>query len=279
MEAANDIEAGLPELVRRTLAGDIAALEEIVAVLQKDVYNLALKFLWNPHDAEDATQEILLKIILNLNRFEFRSSLRTWAYRIACNYLSDARRSRAERAQVSFDSIAHELAAGSRPPDFEDEVETAELAEQVKTACTHAMLLALERPERLVFILGEVIQLSGPEAAYVLDISADAFRQRLARVRKRLEEFMGRQCGLMDAANACRCRNRIAYAQAGGKRRLPFLEYAEHLQTTRADLSIPRLYRDDVERVQKLALIYRTNREYRTPEKILRRIKSLVRKD
>ena len=273
-------EQDLPALVRRSLEGDMTSLEAIVAVLQNDVYNLSLKFLWNPEDAEDATQEILLKIILNLNRFEFRSSLRTWAYRIACNYLSDARKSRAERAHVSFDKIAGELKIGSRPPEFVDQIETEELAEQVKTACTHAMLLCLDRDARLVFILGEVVQVSSPEAAFILDISADAYRQRLSRARKRMETFMCGNCGLMDAANACRCQNRIEYArEKGGKRRLPFLAYAEQLQTSRTDLSIPRLYKDDVERVQRMALIYQTNREYRTPEKILRRIKALVRKE
>ena len=140
----------LPALVRRALDGELDALEGVIGLLQNDVYNLALKFLWNPQDAEDASQEILLKIILNLNRFEFRSSLRTWAYRIAWNYLSDARRSRAERARLTFDVIARELASGSEPPRFEEEIETRELAEQVKTACTHAMLLCLDRPARIV---------------------------------------------------------------------------------------------------------------------------------
>lgn len=267
----------LDALVRRSLDGDIEALERIIAVLQNDVFNLALKFLWHPQDAEDATQEILLKIILNLNRFEFRSSLRTYAYRIAANYLSDARRGRAERAQVSFDSIAHELQAGSRAPDFEDEVETAELAEQVKTACTHAMLLALDRESRLVFILGEVIQVSGPEAAYILDISADAYRQRLSRTRKRMETFMRGHCGLMNEAAACRCENRIDYARNGAG--LPYVAYAEHMHTTEPGFSIPRIYQDDADRVHRMALIYRTNRSYRSPERILKRIKALVHKD
>ncbi len=272
-------ENELSELVRRSLEGDIQSLEAIVARLQNDIYNLALKFLWHPQDAEDATQEILLKIILNLNRFEFRSSLRTYAYRIACNYLSDARRGRAERGEVSFETIEHELKLGSAPPDFVDRVEQAELAEQVKTACTHAMLLALDRPERLVFILGEVLQVTGPEGAYILDINPDAFRQRLSRVRARMEEFMGRTCGLMGAGGPCRCENRIQYARGQAKKRgLPYLAYAEHMQALGNDLSIPAFYQGEVDRTLRMALIYQTNRQYRTPEAILRRIKALVKK-
>ncbi|MCB0066608.1 MAG: RNA polymerase sigma factor [Caldilineaceae bacterium] len=270
----------IEELTIRALAGEIAALEELVGVLQTDIFNLALQFLWSPKDAEDATQEILLKIVVNLNRFEFRTNLRTWAYRIASNYLIDARRSHAEQRNISFELIEHELRAPSPEPAETDSSRLEEQAESVKTACTHAMLLCLDRPARLAFIFGEVLQLKSNEAAEVLGTTPAAFRQRLARARKRMSDFMGRHCGLMDARNSCRCSNRIGYAQQANRPgRLPYAAYAECLRQSDALPSIPQFYQKEIDRVHRLALIYRTNRSYKSPEKLLRRIVDLVQRE
>jgi hypothetical protein len=60
--------------------------------LQGDVYGLALRMLWNREDAEDATQEIPVRVVTRLSQFNFKSKLKTWVYRIAVNYTLDAQR-------------------------------------------------------------------------------------------------------------------------------------------------------------------------------------------
>ena len=80
----------LEELVARARGGDAAALESVVAAVEKDVRRLALRFLWNPQDAEDAAQEILVRIVTGLEGFRGDSSFRTWVYRVACNALLSA---------------------------------------------------------------------------------------------------------------------------------------------------------------------------------------------
>ena len=57
-------EPGLDQLVEQAREGDEVALEAVVRALQDRIYNLALRMLWHPSDAEDATQEILLKVIM-----------------------------------------------------------------------------------------------------------------------------------------------------------------------------------------------------------------------
>lgn len=92
----------LEDVARRALDGDRDALDRLARALQDDVYTLALRMLWNREDAEDATQEILVRAVTRLARFEFRSRLKTWVYRIAVNYLLDVRRSPVERMKLNF---------------------------------------------------------------------------------------------------------------------------------------------------------------------------------
>src|SRR5258708_32182984 len=100
------------EIARRAIAGDRAALEALVRTLQPDVYALALRMVWNREDAEDATQEILIRAVTRLSSFDFRSQLKTWVYRVAVNYLLDAKRSAVERMNLNFVRLSDDLLAG-----------------------------------------------------------------------------------------------------------------------------------------------------------------------
>ena len=73
--------------VAQAQKGDKGALEAVVTAIQDDVYYLALRMLANPEDAQDATQEILIKVITKLSTFAFKSAFRTWAFRVAKNHL------------------------------------------------------------------------------------------------------------------------------------------------------------------------------------------------
>lgn len=77
---------------RRAIAGDRDALDLVLRELQGHIYGLALRMLCRREDAEDATQEILIRIITRLSQFDFRSNLKTWAYRIAVNYILDVKK-------------------------------------------------------------------------------------------------------------------------------------------------------------------------------------------
>src|SRR5262245_55963523 len=102
----------LEDLARKGVDGDRDAVEELVKALQGDVYGLALRMLWNREDAEDATQEILVRAVTRLAQFDFRSKLKTWVYRIAVNYILDVRKSPVERMHLTFERFAANLAEG-----------------------------------------------------------------------------------------------------------------------------------------------------------------------
>ena len=105
----------LEDIARQAIDGDREALEGLVRALQGDVYGLALRMLWNREDAEDATQEILIRIVTRLSQFDFRSRLKTWAYRVAVNYILDIKKSAIERLHLSFERFAEDLESGLQP--------------------------------------------------------------------------------------------------------------------------------------------------------------------
>ena len=110
-------EADEAELVARAVDGDKAALEEVVRLLQDPLYRLALRMTWRPADAEDATQEILIRVVTRLASWRGEAELLTWAYRIGVNYLLNLRRKTPREAQqLSLDEFRADLADGLRTP-------------------------------------------------------------------------------------------------------------------------------------------------------------------
>lgn len=207
------------DLVRAARQGQREALDELVRRHQGFVYNLALRMVWEPHEAEDLSQEILVKMVTALSSYRGESAFRTWAYRIAVNHLLDARRGKVEQIITGFDCYGRALDATPDedvPDDRALSPEEAVLAEEVKVGCTTGMLLCLDRQQRLAFVLGDILEVSDVDGAAVLGTTRANFRQRLSRARRQLHAFMARKCGLADPANPCRCaRKTRGFIRAG----------------------------------------------------------------
>ncbi len=196
------------ELVQLAKGGSRAALEELVVRHQPWIYNLALRMLLRPEDAEDATQEVLVKLFTRLSTFDGRSSLRTWLYRIAINHLLNMKRGRAESREITFPQYGRSLddTPDAELPDSQAvPADVQLLIAEARIGCTTGMLLCLDREQRLVFILGSIFGVSDTVGGELLEVSRDNFRQRLARARRDLQNFMQEKCGLVNTANPCRC--------------------------------------------------------------------------
>src|SRR6267143_1222970 len=96
-------------LVMRARSGDRKALQDLVQRHQGWIYNIAVRMLFHPQDAEDATQEILVKVLTRLSSFEGRSSFRTWLYRIAVNHVLNVKRGREELKITTFSAYGDAL--------------------------------------------------------------------------------------------------------------------------------------------------------------------------
>lgn len=203
--AAHDTDE---QLVERALTGDPFSLDALLRRHQAWLYNVALRVLQQPQDAEEATQESLLKIVTHLSSFRGESAFSTWAYRIAFNLLLDRKRSHPETVVHSFDCYADYLANAADsdlPAAFGSAPERHLLVEEAKLGCMMGMLLCLDRTQRLVFVLGEVFEISDTVGSQVLAMSKDNFRKRLSRARQELGAFMQDRCGLVNPRNPCRC--------------------------------------------------------------------------
>jgi RNA polymerase sigma factor (sigma-70 family) len=206
-------------LIARAGSGDRQALEDLIQRHQAWIYNIAIRMLYHPQDAQDATQEILIKVLTRLSSFEGRSSFRTWLYRIVVNHLLNMKRGRAEDPALNFRMYGEAL---DQTPDLDLPDPKALspdmnlLVTDAMLSCTSGMLLCLDREQRLAYVLGGIFALSDMVAAEVMEISAANFRQRLARARRDLRNFMNDKCGLVNQANPCRCAKKTrGFIQAG----------------------------------------------------------------
>lgn len=195
-------------LARAAAGGDRQAMEQLLRNHYAWVFNLALRMLWNREDAEDACQEVMLRLAIDLPSFRGESAFRTWAWRVAVNHLRRCRASRAEKAISGFECYGRALDATPNEECGDDACQGQEeelLLAEVKIGCMTGMLLCLDREQRLVFLLGAVFGVSGREGAAALGLTPANFRQKLTRSRQQLASFMADKCGLMNPANPCRC--------------------------------------------------------------------------
>src|SRR5438874_13515711 len=90
------------ELVELAKNGDRAALERLVLRHQAWIYNIAVRMVFQPHDAEEVTQEVLIKVITKLSTFQGECKFRTWLYRITANHVLNMKRRSAESQSLTF---------------------------------------------------------------------------------------------------------------------------------------------------------------------------------
>ncbi len=196
------------DLIKRAKQGNYEALEKLVLRHQAWIYNIAVRMVFHLQDAEEVTQEVLIKAITRLSTYQGESQFRTWLYRITANHILNMKRRAGEGGSLTFSSYADAI---NETPDLDlpdpktVPVEVPLLVEEAKISCTTGMLLCLDRKQRLIFTLGEILGASDTVGSEILDMTADNFRQSLARARRDLYRFMHGQCGLVNANNPCRC--------------------------------------------------------------------------
>jgi RNA polymerase sigma factor (sigma-70 family) len=225
------------DLVERAQRGSRDALEQLVTRHQRWIYNIVLRMIYLPQDAEDITQEILIKLITKLSTFKGDSRFRTWLYRIVVNHVLNMKRARGETAEWTFEKYGSGLnsAPDEELPDPRSvPVDLQLIVDEAMIGCTSGMLLCLSREQRIVYVLGEIFGVTDGVGAELLEIGRDSFRQRLSRARRDLHHFMHGQCGLVNAANPCRCAKKTqAFIKAGYIDTHKLLFASDHLTRVR----------------------------------------------
>lgn len=270
-----EVEAAL---VLRAQGGELLALEAVLRQIQTPVYNLAVRMLGRRDDAQDATQEILLKVTTHLGGWRGESAFGTWVYSIAGNHLINARSRSPHRHELSFEELGEQLDCGLAYAErigFDERALTPEdklEARRTALSCTQAMLTCLDAPGRLAYVLDEIFGLESPAAAAVQGITPAAHRQRLARARQAVHGFMAERCGLVRADAPCRCVRQTPGKRAAAARG----RTVPGLTVDPSELDAASQALQELTALGDAAALLRGAPEYRAPDAMLQGIRLVV---
>ena len=264
----------LQDLVMKATSGDKGALEMLVTGVQDIIFNLSLRMLGTFADAEDATQDILLKMITHLSSFRGDSSFTTWVFSIAVNHLKNYKKHMFAHYPLSFEYYGEDIRNGKIQdvPDLTQNVEKDILAEELKMSCTNVMLQCLDTESRCIFILGTMFKVDSRIAGDILGMTPEAYRQRLSRIRKKMADFLGQYCGEYGSGK-CKCKDRVNYAIQNHRINPVQLDYV-------AATEIPAKTMLDVksamENMDDLSQEFSFCKSYRSPERTRHLIQELL---
>ena len=185
-------------VIERVRAGDTDAFEVLVTAYQKQIYNLTLRYVSNPEDAADLTQEAFLRAYRSLDSFRGDSRFSVWLYRLATNVCIDLLRSRGRGTVTSLtveneDEEPEELDVADERFEPQKELERLELQRAVREG-----LKTLTEDARTIVVLRELEGLSYAEIGEQLGLEPGTVKSRLFRARKALCDYLRESGNLPD---------------------------------------------------------------------------------
>jgi RNA polymerase sigma-70 factor (ECF subfamily) len=175
---------------QRIGSAEVPTFEELFAEYQPLVHGIALRYLGNPEDAEDATQEVFTKVWKNLEAFNCNSSLKTWIYRIAVNTCIDHGRKPWKKLDQRSTGIDDSLEDSEITAlIIDDETAERKLIAKEKAAQVRTAITRLKPHLKTVLVLKDLEELSYDEISTQLGLSMGTISSRLNRARRALLEL------------------------------------------------------------------------------------------
>lgn len=254
----------LLSLIEKATAGEKESLETVILSVQDFVFNLSLRMLGSFPDAEDAAQDILLKVITHLSSFKGESAFSTWVFRIAVNHLKNYQKHMFAKFPLSFEFYGDDIKNGNKDdiPDLTQNVEASILAEELKLSCTNVMLQCLDTESRCIFILGTMFRVDSRIAGDILGITPEAYRKRLSRIRSRMADFLTEYCGEY-GNGTCHCADRINYALQNHRINPSQLSF-----TTAVPMETMAEVKEAMEDIDDLSQTFSFCKAYQSPERL-----------
>ncbi len=176
------------ELVAQLRYGDEEAFKKLVTLFQQKVFNTALNFLQNQHDAEDIAQEVFIQVYHSIRQFKENASLSTWIYRITISKCLDHVRNKKRKKRFAFisglfsekNSLLHDA------PDFEHP--GVQLDRKEDAAILFKLVDTLPESQKTAFLLNKIEALSYNEIAAIMNISESAVDSLLQRAKQNLRK-------------------------------------------------------------------------------------------
>ena len=165
-----------------------AAFQELFETYSDKLFRLAAGILKNDDDAEDIVQEVFIRFFETLDRFEGRSTIGTWLYRVAYNASIDRLRKDKSIPEAEFDDL-EKLPLPQNLTAWPDTAHFAFEQQELQTQL-NAAIQSLPDAMRMTFLLRDVEELSTHETAGILNISPGAVKVRLHRARLLMRESL-----------------------------------------------------------------------------------------
>jgi RNA polymerase sigma-70 factor, ECF subfamily len=175
----------IPSIVHRTLQGDTAAFEQLIVRYERRVFTLAMKLLGSTDDAQDAAQEVFLRVFKYLHRFDARRPIEPWLMQVTVNVCRNIGRSRQRCWNMFPEAVEAEMAVANPERDPH-----AGLAEEQRRQMLWKALETLPEKERLAVILRDINGLETSEVAKILGSSETTVRSQVSRARVRMKEVI-----------------------------------------------------------------------------------------
>lgn len=268
----NKTKEEMLSLIERAVSGDRDSLETVIRSVQDLVFNLSLRMLGTFPDAEDAAQDILLKIVTHLSSFKGESAFSTWVFRIAINHLRNYQKHMFAKVPLSFEFYGDDIQNGKIDdlPDLTQNVENSLLAEELKLSCTNVMLQCLDAESRCIFILGTMFKVDSRIAGELLGLTPEAYRQRLSRIRGKMADFLREYCGEYGNGK-CRCADRVNYAIQNHR-----ISPAQLYFATAVPMEIVVGVKEAMEKIDDLSQEFSFCKTYQSPESLKEFIRNFL---
>jgi RNA polymerase sigma-70 factor (ECF subfamily) len=173
-------------LLQRAKAGDLGAFERVIVLHEQRVFQTALRLLRNVEDAQDASQEVFLRLHKHLDRFDEDRSFQSWLYRITVNVCRDLNQRRGKSRIVPLDEMPDAAAVNVASPAM-DPFDIASRREQRRLISES--LAILSDKERAALVLRDLEGLSTAEVAAILNSSETTVRSQISSARLKIRKF------------------------------------------------------------------------------------------
>jgi RNA polymerase sigma-70 factor (ECF subfamily) len=181
------------KFIRQLREGNLSAYRELVSQTSGRIYNIALGLLQNKEDAEDITQEVFIEIYQSVSRFNERSKLSTWIYRITVSKSLELIRSRnrKKRSAILFSLFGKEnyLEAAGKSSFYHPGIK---LENKERAVVLFNAIEKLPVNQRTAFTLHKLENFSYAEIAEIMDVSLSSVESLMFRAKQNLRKLLGR---------------------------------------------------------------------------------------
>lgn len=264
----------LPETHAGTLIDrtQIDRFSSLFEQYHQQIHALAYRMVGNREDASDIVQQTFFQALRSANGFREECKPYTWLYAIARNQCLRLLENKKHGSIESLDSLIRNSQAPVSTDEFSD-LERQHYIEQVKEGCLLSLLRCLTRYQRLAFILHTLLGMKTSDVAAILEKSETATRLLVHRARKRILEFLCKNCACYRPGNPCHCENLIHYSLGQG-----WIDKYETASTNTKPYVPAEVIESEINEIKRIALLYGSVNEGPLPESAVNRIQVEIRR-